>query len=158
MLSDEYVSSLPPPNRACDFHRTRLSIRQSNCVCPPTQLPLHFTDIHRRFLRVDIRLHLLRKTRRTATLRRVRGFPARGLLWSLRHSSRTSEDCSHWHFVMSLPRSQDQTLRGHLGSDSQSNPSRSSRYPEWKPADPGSPGFILWTEDCHLLQSRQPVR
>jgi hypothetical protein len=68
---------------------------------------------------------------------KVCSFPALRLLWSLRRSSRTLSDCSTWHYVMSLPRSQHQTLQGHLGSDSQYNPSRSLRYPEWKAAKSG---------------------
>src|SRR5262249_49491182 len=128
----------PPPRRPrrARFPRNGLSIRRSDWSTL-TQLPLHFTDIHWRFLRVGIQLPLLRKFRRTATLRHVCGFPALRLLWSLRRFSRTLSDCSTWHYVMSLPRSQHQTLQGHLGSDSQSNPSRSLRSPEWKTAESG---------------------
>ena len=66
---------------------------------PLTQLPLHFADIHQRFLRVDIRLPLLWKFRRTAALRHVADFLSLGLLWPLRRSQlvgipKALEDCS----------------------------------------------------------------
>lgn len=110
-----HVSRLPPPNRACNFHCTRLSNRQHSAFGITLEVvtsvrfhsstfpcaPKHSSELAITFL--------LRRCCLSAALRHVIGFPDLGLLWRLRLRAKASTINASWHLPLGLPCSHNQT-------------------------------------------------
>ena len=72
-----HYSYSPPPNRACNFHRTRLSSVSFHLSFFPDDVKDRFDLLHYACLSVFV-------SDTPASLRHVRGFPSLRLLWRLR--------------------------------------------------------------------------
>ena len=73
-----HFSYCPPPNRACDFHRTRLSSMSFHLSFFLDDVKYIFDFLHYACLSVFL-------SDTPVSLRHVRGFPSLRLLWRLRY-------------------------------------------------------------------------